>query len=51
MSDALLFSGGIVIVVIGVRLLNDKAGMFGVVVLLAGLIALARACGLEWINR
>jgi|HubBroStandDraft_2_1064218.scaffolds.fasta_scaffold1198154_2 hypothetical protein len=51
MSDALLFSGGILIVIVGLKLLNDKGGVFGIAVLIGGFVALARACGCEWINR
>ena len=50
MNDVLLFSGGVLIVVVGVRFMNERGGMFGVVLLLAGLVALARACGCEWIR-
>lgn len=51
MSDALLFSGGILILVVGLKLLNDRGGVFGVAVLIVGSIALARACGCDWISR
>lgn len=51
MVDALLFSGGILTIVVGLKLLSDKGGVFGIATLIVGSIALARACGCEWINR
>ena len=51
MNDALLFASGFFIIVLGLRLMNDKGGVLGLAVLLMGLAALAKACGFDWINR
>jgi hypothetical protein len=50
-SNVLLFSGGIFIVVVGLRFMNDKGGMLGIALILGGLVAILRACGFEWINQ